>query len=159
MRSPDDAEDIVQEFFKKLWEQHSSLPEVEQPASYIGRAVRNAALNRLKQQNRIQSEEISDKHIFYDESLDPEETERVRMQIDSAEEALPESCRQIFTMNRFENKSYKQIAEALGLSPKTVENQIGIALKKLRQQLGNLYIIIFFIFLLGVKWVKDVFSM
>jgi len=159
MRSPDDAEDIVQEFFKKLWEQHSSLPEVEQPASYIGRAVRNAALNRLKQQNRIQSEEISDKHIFYDESLDPEETERVRMQIDSAVEALPESCRQIFTMNRFENKSYKQIAEALGLSPKTVENQIGIALKKLRQQLGNLRIIIFFIFLLGVKWVKDVFSM
>lgn len=159
MRSPDDAEDIVQELFKKLWEQHSSLPEAEQPASYIGRAVRNAALNRLKQQDRIQSEEISDKHIFYDESLDPEETERVRMQIDSAVEALPESCRQIFIMNRFENKSYKQIAEALGLSPKTVENQIGIALKKLRQHLGNLHIVIFFIFLLGVKWVKDVFSM
>jgi len=159
VRSHDDAEDIVQEVFKKLWEQHDRLPPAENPALYIGRAVRNAALNRLQREGRIQNEEITEKHILYDESLDTAEMERIRLHIDKAVEELPESCRKIFTMSRFENKSYKQIAEALDISPKTVENQVSIALKKLRQQLANLFVQFFFHFLLGVKWFWDVFSM
>lgn len=159
VRSQDDAEDLVQEIFKKLWEQHAQLPPADNPAAYISRAVRNAALNRLRRDGRIQNEEITEKHILYDESLDAAEMERIRIQIDKAVEELPESCRKIFGMSRFENKSYKQIAEALNISPKTVENQLGIALKKLRQQLANLRVQIFFHFLLGVKWFWDVFTM
>ena len=53
----------------------------------------------------------------------------------SAVENLPEKCKEIFQLVKYESLSYKETAEVLGISPKTVENQMGIALKKLREEL------------------------
>jgi RNA polymerase sigma factor (sigma-70 family) len=65
-------------------------------------------------------------------------------QINSALESLPEKCREIFMMSRFEHLKYKEIADKLNLSPKTVERQISIALDKLRKMLKHVsYLFLF----------------
>lgn len=159
LKSSYEAEEVVQEVFKRLWENHLSLPHVINPAAYLSQSVRNASLNRIKQLGKMAHEGIDGKHIFYEESADANELIQLQERIDAAIEALPVSCKTIFKLSRFEQKSYAQIAEQLQVSPKTVENQIGIALKKLRQDLADMRLILFFIFLLGVKWIIDVFSM
>ena len=159
VKSSYDAEETVQEVFKKLWEHHSSLPHVLNPAAYISQSVRNACLNRIKQSGKTVHEDIEGKYFVYEESMDATELVRIQTRIDSAVEQLPESCKAIFKLSRFEQKTYGQIAEQLQVSPKTVENQIAIALKKLRQSLADLSLVFFFIFLLGVKWIMDVFTM
>lgn len=150
LKSAYEAEEVVQELFKKLWETHSTLPRVLSPAAYLSQAVRNACLNRLKQQGRITHEDLTGKHVAYEESTDAAELIRIQYRIEQAVQELPESCQAIFRLSRFEQKTYPQIAEQLQLSPKTVENQMGIALKKLRQTLADLRVVIFFGILLGV---------
>lgn len=150
LKSAYEAEEVVQELFKKLWENHTALPRVLSPAGYLSQAVRNASLNRLKQQGRNPHEDITGKHVAYEEALDAAELIHIQDRIEQAIGELPEGCQAIFRLSRFEQKTYPQIAEQLQLSPKTVENQMGIALKKLRQTLADLRVVFFFVFLLGV---------
>lgn len=150
LKSSYEAEEVVQELFKKLWENHAALPRALSPAAYLSQAVRNACLNRLKQQGRNSYEDITGKHVAYEESVDATELIHIHDRIEQAIGELPEGCRAIFRLSRFEQKTYPQIAEQLQLSPKTVENQMGIALKKLRQTLADLRVVFFFTFLLGV---------
>lgn len=159
LKSSYEAEETVQELFKKLWENHAALPHALSPAAYLSQAVRNACLNRLNRQGRLLHEDLAGQRIAYEESMDTEELLHLQRRIENAIGELPEGCQTIFRMSRFEQKTYPQIAEQLQLSPKTVENQMGIALKKLRQQLADLRFILFFIFLLGVKAVWLVFKM
>lgn len=158
LKSSYDAEEVVQEIFKKLWENHTNLPHVLAPAAYISQSVRNACLNRIKQNGKTFHENIEGKYFAYEESTDASELLLINNRIEKAISELPESCQAIFKLSRFEQKSYAQIAEQLQISPKTVENQISIALKRLRQNLADLLVIFFFIFLLGVKWIIDVFN-
>lgn len=80
------------------------------------------------------------------ESLD---TDKLLNSIEKAIESLPQKCKEIFVLNKMENLSYKKIAEAKGISIKTVENQIGIALKKIRELLSkNIISLLLFIILL-----------
>ena len=69
--------------------------------------------------------------------------EEIRKAIDVSINKLPERCRQIFVMSKIEEKSNQEIANELGISIKTVETQMRIALAKLRKDLGWLYYMIF----------------
>lgn len=137
--SPAAAEDVVQDLFVSVWERRdewrargASLA----PVLYI--AARNRAFNVLK---RRRIEDRSQQVLVLDEraSAGADETLRwgeMKSAIDRAVDALPEQCRLIFTLSRRDGMTYGQIARALEISVKTVETQMGRALKALRTRLG-----------------------
>jgi RNA polymerase sigma-70 factor (family 1) len=138
LKDADGAEEIVQAAFIGLWEKRKSITIETSLKSYLYRAIRNSCLNELKH------EQVKQKY-FANESLKGEAQsapadhlaihEELEDKIRAAIQTLPEQCRLIFTMSRFEELKYQEIADQLNLSVKTVENQMGKALKIMRVQL------------------------
>ncbi|WP_423128759.1 RNA polymerase sigma-70 factor [Gaoshiqia sp. Z1-71] len=150
------AEDIVTDVFLKLWERRETLDISESVSSYLFRSVKNACINYLNREksrkHTISENEISwlnlkinypvsDKYPL-SELIGRELEEKIREEI----EKLPEQCREIFYLSRFEELSHKQIAEKLGISENTVKVQIYRALTKLRSGLKHYLPVIFFQF-------------
>ncbi|SDL58574.1 RNA polymerase sigma-70 factor, ECF subfamily [Siphonobacter aquaeclarae] len=136
----DEAEEIVQQTFVKIWEQREDLYIEFSLKAYLYRAVHNHSLNRLKHY-KIRQEYADHQQFFYqndharaDDGLYQSDLEK---KLADAIRQLPEQCRRIFEMSRFEELKYQEIADILGISPKTVENQIGKALKILRGELAD----------------------
>lgn len=147
VKKEDAAEDIVQEVFIKLWDKRSSLEGVKNIKPYLFQATKNSSLNWVKsKKNNNQSIEVvefshsSGNNI--EEYLAFEETQN---KINKALLILPQKCREVFLLSRNEGKSYKEIADELTISVKTVENHMGKALKILRTELG---IILFAMYML-----------
>lgn len=130
------AEDIVQNTFFKLWEKNE-LHKLQSPAAYLYRAVYNESLNYLKHAKvKHAYQTFATSRMEYNESAAGRTTLReLQEKLDKALSELPQQCRTIFQMSRFEELKYWEIAERLGLSVKTVENQMGKALKLLRMKL------------------------
>lgn len=130
------SEDVVQEFFIKFWEQRNTL-QVQQVKSYLYRSVKNASLNLLDTSSRTQL--LSDTQDFNSHDSYNSDTSIVvgelKESIDIAVNSLPPQCKLIFKLSRQEEMSYKEIAEHLDISVKTVENQMGKALQILRLRL------------------------
>ncbi len=135
------AEELVQDFFVGLWEKRMSLNIKSSLRSYIFTSVRNRALN-YKRDNKpnqytddildnIEDEIWADVSEFENEKID-ELKEKVRGAIDD----LPDKCREIFLLGKENGLTYSEISEELSISKKTVENQMGIALKKLKENLS-----------------------
>ena len=136
----EDAKEIVQEFFIKLWEIKEQLDIQSSFKGYLFACVKNASLNykaqrdnRTNKLNTYKPKEVDD-DLF--EQIVAIETEEL---IYNAIASLPERCRDIFKLSRFEGLTYNQIADKLEISVKTVETQIGIALRKLK---GYRYLLI-----------------
>jgi RNA polymerase sigma-70 factor (family 1) len=140
LKDPDDAEEMVQNFFVTLWERKAFIEINVSLKSYLYRSVHNHCLNRLK---HLKIQDTYRQHnATVIEQSPTSATDRLyaielQRQLDRAIERLPEQCRAIFKMSRFDELKYSEIAEQLGLSVKTVENQIGKALKILRSQLAD----------------------
>lgn len=136
----DAAEDVVQEMFVKIWKKRDELKVESTARGYLYRSASNAALNYLENNRRFRlNEEISEKNtsaLIIDENSRLEERE-LQAKIDEALDRLPPKCKTIFILSRFEGMKYQEIADHLNLSLKTVENQMGIALKKLREDLSS----------------------
>lgn len=147
------AEEIVQDVFLNIWSKSENLHIHTTIKSYLFGAVRNASLNFLKHQKVRQA--YVDKQMLkvnQPEHVDFLELDELKERISAAMDKIPTKCREIFELNRFEGKRYKEIAEELNLSLKTVENQMGKALKILREELGEyLPILLFLISLHGGK--------
>lgn len=132
------AEDIVQEVFYELFKKSDSL-EITSLSSYLKRAVHNRALNKIKKNKEIFDSddiniELGDKSPDSQEILEYKElSDYLNDVIDN----LPEKCRVVFILNRFEELSYKEVAVKLDISVKTVENQISKALRILRKEMEN----------------------
>ena len=86
------------------------------------------------------------------QSADELEYDELVDRLQAAMNKIPEKCREIFELNRFEGKRYKEIAEELNLSLKTVENQMGKALKILRNELGDYLPLILWLWMHGGKF-------
>lgn len=144
------SEDIVQNIFVHLWENKNKLPSDCSIKSYLYTASKNKSLNFLrnrKNQNRIienlkLSDDIteftSDQYLEFDE---------LRAVIIKGIEMLPDRCREIYMLSRNEGLSNKEIAEKLAISVKTVENQVTIAIRKLKEHLQPYEDQIFILFL------------
>lgn len=133
------AEDIVQNVFYKLWERMDVLNFSDSLAAYLYRAVYNESLNALKHSKvkRVYQKYI---HRHMKDQTDPAAHKKVQLneleqRLRAAINELPEQCRAIFQMSRFEDLRYRDIGDRLGISVKTVENQMGKALRILRGKL------------------------
>jgi RNA polymerase sigma-70 factor, ECF subfamily len=130
----DDAREVVHQVFINLWEKREEVDLSISLKSYLYTSVHNRSLNAIRDRKKFSSEEVPDLAGEGDASTRIESMEleqKVREAIDS----LPEKCREVFELNRFEGLKYAQIAEKLGISVKTVENQMTKALKILREKL------------------------
>lgn len=139
IRDMDAAEDIVQEFFYHFWKNRESFSPKLSLNAYIYQSVRNNSLHYL--QHLIVKQQYSDAVIHNPEpEVQAEEETMLEMDelnkaIDRTLKLLPERCSRIFRMNRFEGKKYREIAEILSISVKTVEADMGKALQIFRSSL------------------------
>src|ERR1700754_108679 len=139
MRDPMPAEEIVQNIFLKLWEKKEEITIKENISVYLYRAVHNESLNYLRHR-KVRSAYQSYAMRQHKQTEQEKPAEKVVMKelekkLEVALHELPEQCRTIFQMSRFEDLKYREIADRLGLSVKTIENQMGKALKLLRLKL------------------------
>ncbi len=130
------AEDLVQQMFVSLWVKREETEVTSNVKSYLLRSVHNHCLNHfkhLKVREAHASEEIhrADTSEAHDSLEQAELSERVNELIAQ----LPEQCRKVFLLSRHDGKKYKEIAEELDISVKTVENQMGKALRIMREGL------------------------
>jgi len=133
------AEEIVQTIFVRLWEKRTDLTIREKLSSYLYQAVHNESLNYLKQLKRKSAYQS---HVMHRHTPPNKEkaSERINLselelRLEKAINELPEQCRTIFQLSRFEELKHREIAGKLNLSIKTVENQLGKALKLMRLKL------------------------
>lgn len=127
------AEEIVQDIFLKIWEFPENLAEVKSVKSYLYRSVINASINFTNRQKSLEQHHLKLAAEFTDDYLTDLDEENEMIIILRAEiDKLPAQCKKVFKLSRFENFKYKEIAKALDISEKTVENHIGNALKVLR---------------------------
>ena len=136
------AEEMAQEVFLYMWEKRNKIEIQTTLKTYLYSAVKNKCLNYIKLELPKQRAmaDVSEVMLSVSESpKDEGENEVLKKYIQSAIESLPNKCRQIFLLSRNAGMTYEEIAEELDLSKKTVENQMGIALKKLRESLETVY--------------------
>jgi len=139
VRSKETAEDLVQQLFVNIWRRHQTLEISESLNSYLYRAARNTAFNHLRHARveRLGHEQIAAAPLRLVEPADAMVGEHdLARAIDQAVEELPERCRLVFTLSRREGLTQREIAEALGISVKTVETQMHRAFETLRTKLA-----------------------
>ncbi|WP_153799918.1 RNA polymerase sigma-70 factor [Foetidibacter luteolus] len=133
------AEEMVQQVFYKIWEKKDELTIHVSVKAYLYRSVHNLCLNQLTHQQVKASHQSytmqQAKHYEEDSASARVRQAELESNIRKALNELPEQCRTIFQMSRFEDLKYHEIAKALGISIKTVENQMGKALKLMRLKL------------------------
>ncbi|MDE5941311.1 MAG: RNA polymerase sigma-70 factor [Muribaculaceae bacterium] len=128
----DSAEDIVQESFIKAWEVLETGATIDNFKSYMYRSVRNRCISLLRQQRPTADlDEVSEAD---DEAAD---TSVRDARIWQAIDRLPERCREIFLMSKRDGMTNEEIADELGLSVKTVKNQMTKALSRLKEALSG----------------------
>jgi len=140
LQDRDEAEEVVQSAFVSVWEKKDSLEVRSSIKSYLYAMVRNTSLNQIKHQK------VKQRHVGEEMALanDSEESvsnilasSELESRIETALTFLPDQCRLIFKLSRFEELKYAEIADQLNLSVKTVENQMGKALRIMREQLKD----------------------
>ena len=152
LQDKDEAEEVVQSAFLSVWEKKTSLSIRTAVKPYLYAMVRNACLNVIKHGK------IRQKHAVQEVALAPQshdstshafEGSELESRIQEAMNTLPDQCRLVFKLSRFEELKYAEIADQLNISIKTVENHMGKALKLMREQLKD-YLPLFLAFLGGL---------
>lgn len=153
----EDAENIVQDVFLELWEYKHYLPVHTNLFAYLFTTIKNKCIDFLRHMIVVRqtAEKIKNEHIqtlrmkfhsleAFDEKLFSEPD--IETIVQNAINSLPEKCREIFVMNKFDGKKQKAIAEELNISINTVESQMAIAYKKLREELKEYLPLLIFLF-------------
>lgn len=148
----EDAENIVQDVFLLLWEKREVLDIQISLVSYLFALVKNKSLDYLRHKviadeyKQELSAKLTALELLNYSFTSDEEIEQILM---TAINKLPERCRQVFLKSRIEGKKNREIANELNLTVSTVENQMTIALRKLRVELKDYLPLL--LFLLDVK--------
>jgi len=136
----DEAEEMVQSAFLTVWEKHDTLEIHTSVKSYLYRAVHNSCLNRVKHYKVRKTYGDSVKNqteLLHDDASQDLIGSELDAIVANAIDSLPDQCKLVFKLSRFENLTYAEIAEQLGISIKTVENHMVKALKVLREKLKD----------------------
>lgn len=136
------AEEIVNDVFIKIWQDGEKINIQSSLQSYIYRAVINRSLNEISKQKKEQSDQQGLRYI-QEEAFENREMEdnELKLRLYQAIDQLPEQCRKVFQMSRFEELKQQEIADQLGISVKTVKNHITHALKQLSKVSGDHFVI------------------
>lgn len=142
----DSAEDIVQECFIKLWNKRNDIKADISVELYLRKMVRNSCLDFLRK-FKVKTVEINE-NLNIEDPIDEEEVrfeknKELQKKIKATLDSLPDKCRQVFVLAKYEKMSYKQISEKLNIAQKTVEAHMSKALKQFRLNLKQYLIIIF----------------
>jgi RNA polymerase sigma-70 factor, ECF subfamily len=137
---PDEAEEIVQDFFVRLWTGRKEINRSKNLKSYFFTSVKNRALNYLKKEKvnekiRQELKKMTEEDWLYQPDLFVESELQTR--IKTAFGKLSPRTREVFSLSRFQGLSNEQIAKQLAISKRTVETQISNALKILREELKD----------------------
>lgn len=146
------AEELVQETFIKIWENRKEITIHSSVKSYLHQTIANRGLNAIRKEK---TKEGHLKLVSIRKSQPPDAIENlsaneVSEKLFDALENLPPKCKKIFEMSRLEGLKHKDIAHKLDINIKTVENQIGIALKHLRRILSDHLLVILSIFFINI---------
>jgi RNA polymerase sigma-70 factor (ECF subfamily) len=144
----DTARTIVQDVFVNIWEKRTTLLGEKSLKAYLYRSVRNRCLDYLKHQvieyeyekariREIQGSVIPSSNVI-DHPLDGLITKELEFNIKEAIKNLPDKRREIFELSRYKGLKYREIADALNISVKTVETQMSRAIQSLKKQLSNI---------------------
>jgi RNA polymerase sigma-70 factor (family 1) len=140
IKDQDTAEEIVQDLFVRLWQDREKLNIESSLNGYLFRSVHNRCLHHFEHRK------VVERHAYemaFESELNTEDPSRalqykeLQAKIAAILERLPERCGKIFCMNRFEGLKYSEIAEKLSVSVKTVEANMGKALKEFRKALAE----------------------
>lgn len=134
----ENAEEIVQDIFFNLWNNRLKLNINTSIKAYLYTTVRNTCLNLIKHKKVEHKYREYFSRQLHEDELQPEDWmggNELQDKISKTIEKLPPERKKVFMMSRFDNLKYKEIAEKLDISVKTVENQMGKALKFLREEL------------------------
>lgn len=131
------AQEVVNDVFVTLWQNADKVNIQSSLKAYLHRSVINRSLNlldkskrdRQQHQNALQTEEAAETREM--------ETNELKLRLYQAIDHLPEQCRKVFRMSRFEQLKQQEIADRLGISIKTVKNHITNALQQLKQVLDE----------------------
>lgn len=134
------AEELVQDVFIKLWKKERQLEVHSSMKAYLYTAVRNSSMNYLNSQHarqRFEEHDLAHHQLQTNSTQESMDYQELSLLVLEAVESLPDQCRTIFELSRSGGFSHDEIARELKISSKTVENQIGIALKKLKKHLNR----------------------
>lgn len=148
LKDDDEAEEMVQTVFLTLWEKHADLEITLSLKAYLYRAVHNHCLNRIKHFSVRETHREYSLYVQtdgYDSVTEAIQASELEERIERAVSKLPEQCQVVFRMSRFEEMKYQEIADQLGLSVKTIENQIGKALRIMRHELADYLLFLYLI--------------
>jgi RNA polymerase sigma-70 factor (family 1) len=155
-RSKEIAEEIVQDVFLNIWELKGQFKITVSLKAYLFTATRNQCLNHLKhlqvveEYNNYYTQLLKDAQDYYILSQETGDSIMIANELEKsimeAIDSLPDGCKKIFLMSRFEGLKHQDIADKLGVTLHTVHKQISIALDKLRKLLKNYYLIFLFVF-------------
>lgn len=141
------AEEMVQEVFLNIWKQRAEWNPQTSIRAYLYQSVRNQALDHLKHHQVREKYDAEVGHELHQHEFEDEipywQSDRFIKLVNQQIEQLPERCRQIFKLHRFDGLTYKEIAEVLQLSTNTVEVQMYRAMKTLRSRMLPYLTIIF----------------
>jgi RNA polymerase sigma-70 factor (ECF subfamily) len=140
LNDKDEAEEVVQSAFIGVWDKRSSIEIQTSMKSYLYRMVRNSCLNVIKH-SKVKMQhvrhEMAGGEPTYENASQAVISSELEQKIREAMKELPEQCRLVFQLSRFEELKYSEIAGQLNISVKTVENHMGKALKIMREQLKD----------------------
>ena len=138
LKDEEEAEEIVQNIFVRIWEKQTAIRIETSLKAYLYRTVYNDCMNHIKHRAVVLKFQKEKTHVMKNETGSAEEkitSTELNEQLSNALHELPEQCRTVFQLSRFEDLKYREIAMQLNISEKTVENQMGKALKLLRMKL------------------------
>ncbi|MGN6494498.1 MAG: RNA polymerase sigma-70 factor [Agriterribacter sp.] len=140
LKSKQLSEEAVSDVFINIWEKRKELHTITNLKLYLFTSTRNAALNYLKKQKGLNNLHVEDYWVELNSIyFDPEQlmiTAEMIAKVHEAIQSLPARCRLIFKLVKEEGLKYREVAELLNLSVKTVENQMTLALKKIGSAIG-----------------------
>ena len=138
VKDPDQAKDIVQSAFAKLWEKRTGVDLENAGRSYLFTSVYRASLNAIRNRKAKEQHHLQLSRVELAEQYDPSGRSEIRFRVENAVRQLPERCREVFIKAKYEGKRYNQISREMSISVKTVEAQMAKALRFLRENLQDL---------------------
>lgn len=155
------SKDAAQDVFVALWNARKNLNSDMNFSSYLGRAVVNRSINQLKSRRHHATTDEAQINLLSTTERSPSqrlEDEELKTVLQQAINSMPDKCREIFMLCRMDQLSHKEIAQELGISTKTIENQMTKALKIIRAAIAKYKSMTLILFFVALGWGNFVFE-